>query len=203
MLNIPNIAVIILAAGASTRIGTPKQLLRWKNTTLLGHAIITAKKLNTKDIIVILGNNYVLIKSKINNSGVQILNNKNWEKGLGNSIAFGVNNILENKSNIDGILIMLSDQPLIDSEYLNSLINKFIIGKHQIIATSYKNGKQGVPVLFDRIYFNELSKLNDDKGAKAIIEKYIKNVLVVNGEQIVPDIDTLENYKNLYNANHK
>ena len=203
MLNIPNIAVIILAAGASTRIGTPKQLLKWKNTTLLGHAIITAKKLNTKDIIVILGNNYALIKSKINNSGIQILNNKNWKNGLGNSIAFGVNNILENKSNIDGILIMLSDQPLIDSEYLNSLINKFIIGKHQIIATSYKSGKQGVPVLFDRIYFNELSKLNDDKGAKAIIEKYIKNVLVINGEQIVSDIDTLENYKNLYNANHK
>ncbi len=203
MLNIPNIAVIILAAGASTRIGTPKQLLKWKNTTLLGHAIITAKKLNTKDIIVILGNNYALIKSKINNSGVQILNNKNWKKGLGNSIAFGVNNILENKSNIDGILIMLSDQPLIDSKYLISLINKFIIGKHLIIATSYKNGKQGVPVLFDRIYFNELSKLNDDKGAKAIIEKYIKNVLVVNGEQIISDIDTLENYKNLYNANHK
>ncbi|RLD28570.1 MAG: nucleotidyltransferase family protein [Bacteroidetes bacterium] len=182
--------------------GSPKQLLKWNNTTLLGQAIKTAKRLNTTNIIVVLGDSHEVIKSKIKDSEIQILNNKNWKNGLGNSIAFGVKNILKTKSNTDGILIMLSDQPLIDSKYLNSLINKFNIGKHQIIATSYKNKKLGVPVLFDKVYFTELSKLNNDKGAKAIIQKYIKKVSVINGEQVVSDIDTLEDYENLYRANH-
>ncbi len=198
----PNIAILILAAGDSSRMGTPKQLLKWKNTSLLGHAIETAKKSNTSKICVILGANYNLINAKINNYEVEVLANESWEKGLGNSIAFGINHLLESDSNFDALFIMLADQPLIDSAYLNKVLNMYKIGKRQIIATSYKGGKQGVPVLFDSIYFEELAQLNDDKGAKIILQKYSKNVSTIRADNLVSDIDTLEDYERLYMANH-
>ena len=177
-----NIVVLILAAGSSSRMGRPKQLLKWNKITLLGHAISTAKEIKPLEIIVVLGANYNLFKSEISQEGIQILNNKNWKKGLGNSIASGVKQILKNDSNFDGILITLADQPLIDSTYLNSLIQEFEVGKSQIIASLYKNDKLGVPVLFDAIYFEELTKLNDDKGAKSLLHKYSDYVSALNAE---------------------
>ena len=198
----PNIAILILAAGDSSRMGTPKQLLKWKNTSLLGHAIETAKKSNTSKICVILGANYYLINAKINNYEVEVLVNESWKKGLGNSIAFGVNHVLKEDTNFDAVIVMLADQPLIESVYLNKVLDTYEMGKRQIIATSYKRGKQGVPVLFDAIYLEELSQLNDDKGAKGILQKYSKNVLAINADNRVSDIDTLEDYKRLYNDNH-
>jgi molybdenum cofactor cytidylyltransferase len=199
----PNIAILILAAGDSSRMGTPKQLLKWKNTTLIGHAIETANKSNAFKIYVILGANYNLVASKINHYQVEVLVNESWEKGLGSSIAFGVNHLLKSDSNFDAVLIMLADQPLIDSTYLNNILDKFEKGMSQINATSYKGGKQGVPVLFDAIYFKELSQLNDDKGAKTILQKHFEKVLAINADNRVLDIDTLEDYERLYNASHQ
>jgi len=197
-----NIAVIILAAGASSRMGTPKQLLKWKNTTLLGHALKTTKGINQSKIVVVLGANFELIKAKVNLDNCEILKNENWEEGLGKSIATGVSHVLRNDLNIDAVLVMLADQPLIDGAYLNTMIIAYREGAFQIVATSYKNGKQGVPVLFDKAYFQELSQLNDDKGAKAILRKHAANVIVVNATHDVSDIDTIDAYERLYAANH-
>ncbi|NOY47057.1 MAG: nucleotidyltransferase family protein [Chlorobi bacterium] len=198
-----NIAILILAAGDSTRMGTPKQLLKWKNTTLLGHAIETVQKSNAFKICVVLGANHNLINTKINNYQVEVLVNESWEKGLGSSIAFGVNHLLKSDTNFDAVFIMLADQPLIDSVYLNKVLDTYEIGKRQIIATTYKGEKQGVPVLFDAIYFEELSQLNDNKGAKRILQKYFKNVSAISADNLVSDIDTLEDYQRLYNINHR
>lgn len=202
MSNIPNIAIIILAAGESYRMGTPKQLLKWNKTTLLGHAINTAEATNKIKTIVVLGANCELIKPKIKIHQVDIIENTNWDFGLGKSIAYGIAHIIKEDSNYDGALIMLADQPLIDSKYLNSMIAQFKTGKGQIVATAYNNGKQGVPVLFDKAYFQELSQLNDDKGAKSVLQKHSKYVSIINAEHDVSDIDTLEGYESLYKTNH-
>ncbi len=195
-----NIVVLILAAGSSSRMGRPKQLLKWNKTTLLGHTIRTAREINPIEVFVVLGAKYNLIKSEINQDGIQILNNEHWKRGLGNSIAFGVGQILKNDLNFNGILITLADQPLIDSTYLNSLIQEFEVGKSQIIASLYKNDKLGVPVLFDKFYIEELTKLDDDKGAKVLLHKYSNHISAINAKHIVSDIDTLEDYERLYNA---
>ena len=202
MFRKPNIAILILAAGDSTRMGTPKQLLKWENTTLLGKAIETAKKANATKICVVLGANYEIIKAKINHYKVEILKNDGWKLGLGSSIAFGVTHLLESDTNFDAVLIMLADQPLIDSVYLNKVLEKYEMRKRRIVATSYNNTKQGVPVLFDATYFEELSQQNDDKGAKMILQKHSKNVSAINADNLVLDIDTLEDYNRLYNSNH-
>ena len=182
--------------------GTPKQLLKWKNTTLLGHTIQVSETLNLKTFVV-LGANFEEIKNSISSRSIQILNHENWKNGLGSSIAFGVDYIFKNELDIEAILIVLADQPLINSEYLNSMISVFEKGKNQIIASSYKDGKKGVPVLFDKIYFKELAQLSNDKGAKRLIEKYTDKVVLLNAESMVSDIDTLEDYNGLYQANHQ
>lgn len=197
-----NIAVLILAAGASTRMGITKQLLKWGNSTIIGHAIEVAQELNIANYYVVLGANYQEINSEIEHYPIQILKNEDWKLGLGKSIAFGVKHIKKSNSNIDGILITLADQPLINAGYLNSLIASFNVGKHNIIATSYHNGKQGVPVLFDKFYFDDLSQLSDDNGAKSILLKYSENVSIINASDLILDIDTFEDYESLYNDHH-
>ncbi|PTM10405.1 MAG: hypothetical protein DA407_03710 [Bacteroidetes bacterium] len=199
----PNIAVLILAAGNSSRMEEPKQLLPWKNTFLLNHAINTATKINSLKTFVVLGANYELIKSKIQHNDIGVIFNKNWKLGLGSSIACGVQSIMETKQKFDGVLIILSDQPLVDSNYLNDFIRLFKAGSNQIIASIYESKKLGVPALFDSCYFEELSKLNQDKGAKKVITDHIENVITVNANHLIADIDTKEDYEILYKANHQ
>lgn len=200
MLNIP---VIILAAGASSRMGVTKQLLKWGGDTLLTHTVQIALNLGDNEVIVVLGANYNAINKEIESFPLTVLNNKEWKQGLGKSIACGVDYIMQFNSEVDGVLIVLADQPLINTEYLNKLIQNFSPYKNQIIATSYKKGNCGVPVLFDKIYFKELSKLKDDKGAKYLLnqnESFVKT-LVPPIKNV--DLDSKEDYNTLYKTNFK
>lgn len=199
----PNIVALVLAAGKSKRFGSPKQLLKWKKSNLLENAIKAGSESNVSNTFLVLGANYDQILEMTETNSVEVIRNLSWEKGLGNSIAFGAKHILESNTKVDGILLMLADQPLIDSNYLNSIIAKFESGNNQIIASSYKSGKKGVPALFDISYLEELIKLQGDNGAKALIEEYSKNVTLVKGGNKLADIDTFEEYEQLYKANHQ
>jgi molybdenum cofactor cytidylyltransferase len=199
------IATLILAAGESSRMGTPKQLLKWKDSTILETVITNVLKSKSAHNLVILGAHYDAIQSKIENYNIETLYNEHWKKGLGNSLAFGIKQLQKNYQ-VDGVLIVLADQPLIDSDYLNTLINTFEVGKKQIIASDYgpdtSGEKLGVPALFDICYFEELSKLDNDRGAKKTIMEHIENVITVNASQLISDIDTMEDYERLYSSNH-
>lgn len=198
----PQIAVLILAAGSSSRMGVPKQLLPWKGTFLLNNAINNAIQLKHAKTYVVLGANYEQIKSAIKRDDIEVIYNKQWKNGLGSSIAFGVNHI-KNQNQFDCVLIILADQPLIDTNYLSKLVGSFQIKKNQIIASNYGNKKVGVPALFDKSYLDELSNLDVDKGAKQIIEKHIESVNILYAEHLIADIDTKEDYEQLYKANHQ
>lgn len=187
------IAVLILAAGASTRMeGGPKQLLPWKNTTLLGHSIEQAKKLSDL-VFVVLGAHADEIKEIVPNT-VEIIHNPNWKEGMGTSISAGVEHIKNTDSSPSGLLIMLADQPFLDSSYLSNIKAEFEKGEHKIVATAYGK-KLGVPAIFHPSLFLELSKLNQDVGARHIIEKYKSDTIPIfpNGKQI--DIDTENEYR--------
>ena len=185
-----------MAAGSSSRMGAPKQLLKWKNATLIEDVITKALQLNTTKTIVVLGANEDRIIPKIKSYPIEIIHNLEWEKGLGNSIALGVHHI-KNNYQVDGVLVILADQPLINSSYLKGMIDVLGTKKHQIIATKYPNGKLGVPALFDKSYLQELSSIDGDKGAKAMLEKHSDSVIIVQLDTNVFDVDTEEDYKKL------
>ncbi|MGC6431562.1 MAG: nucleotidyltransferase family protein [Jejuia sp.] len=196
MSSTSNIAIAILAAGASSRMGSPKQVLKWGNTSLLEHAITNSKKSNAKEVIVVLGANNDTISSQITTDDVSVVINKEWEKGLGRSIASAVLYVLDSNK-VEGLLIVLADQPFVTSTYLNEMILTFNLNTGKIIATAYDSDRFGVPALFDKSYFEELSRLVGDEGAKAILKKYNHQVVVLSPDFQNWDIDTKEDYKRL------
>lgn len=198
----PKISIVIMAAGESSRFGSPKQLQKWKNSNLLQHVIDIAFKSKAFDVSIVLGANYDAIINEIKTDSIKVLRNKSWKNGLGNSIAFGIKSVIKEKPRVEGVLLMLADQPLIEPNYLDTLIKKFETNKNQIIASTYSNKRFGVPVLFGRKYFEELMQLNDDEGAKKIIKKHEEVVYFLDSSQMFSDIDTLEAYKKLYGEHH-
>ena len=201
-----NIHLLLLAAGASSRMKEPKQLLSWNNTTLIEHQLENLIETNCK-VSVVLGAKSSEIQKVISNLTVSIYTNENWKKGMGTSIAFGVQQILKKDVSIDGILISLIDQPLLTSKHFNKMIHHFQQDKKQIIVSKSENGWSGAPVLFDKLYFKELINLKGDEGAKAIISKNKNIVESIAGNTILEDIDTPFKYqlllKQINNINPK
>ncbi len=191
----PKIAIIILAAGASSRMEKIKQLLPWRQTTLLGNSIEQALASKSDEVFVVLGANYQLISKEIEQENITIIYNKNWNLGMGSSIASAMGFIDKNNMDFDGVLITLIDQPLIDVIYFNILINKFI--NKIIIASKYKN-RVGVPAIFSSKYFNELRQLNGDIGARDLILKHINNVKKIDAFDKIQDTDSISTYELLY-----
>lgn len=194
-----NIAILILAAGESKRMQSIKQLLPWKNTTLLGNAIEQAMESKGNAVYVVLGANSNKISPTIAHYNVPIIENKNWKNGIGKSIACGVNFLIKNQLKYDAILIMLADQPLINSSYYNLLIDTYSQQEAKIIASETDN-KPGVPAIFDAIYFDNLAQLNEDKGAKEILVASQKEVCILHSNCSLIDVDTSSSYENLYNS---
>lgn len=192
---LPKIAAIILAAGSSERMGSIKQILPWKQTTLLGNCIEQALASEVDEVFVVLGSNYKLISEEIENYNITILNNKNWSQGMGSSISFAMDFMAKKNMNFDGVLVLLIDQPLIDVNYLNVLINKFV--NKYIIASKYKN-RIGVPAIFSSKYFNELRQLNGDIGARDLILKHINGVKKIDAFDKIQDMDSIESYEHFY-----
>lgn len=189
-----------MAAGESQRMKGIKQLLPWKGTTLLGHTINTLKNVQQKFVFVVLGayQEEIMNAFNLNNEGVSIIENTNWKDGLGSSIACGVKHVLNSDQAFDGFLICLADQPLLDYNYYKTIITEFNSGKKTIVASKYK-GKIGVPALFHKTIASELLTLKADYGAKEILSKHATQITVVNPEELVRDIDTNEQYLELYN----
>tara|TARA_R110002049_G_scaffold233284_2_gene406611 strand:- start:1862 stop:2458 length:597 start_codon:yes stop_codon:yes gene_type:complete len=190
------IAILILAAGASSRMGSPKQLLPWKNTTLLGNAIMEAKAIVNTNLFIVLGANEAKIKTELNLKTESYFINPNWQKGLGNTVAFGISQIENSRKKYAKILVMLADQPLIDRVYLTEMITAYRASGKSIVATNY--GKRvGVPAIFSNQYFSELKKLDHDFGAKEILKKYPLDTLSLDPKGKEKDIDTIEDYNKL------
>lgn len=190
----PKIAQLILAAGASTRMGEPKQLLPWKDTTLIGNAIRQSVALKNVSTFVVLGAYYELIQKEINHLPITVLNNMNWKLGMGTSIQLGVRAILDKDSSFDAVLISLIDQPLIQTADYQGLIADFLKSSKSIIASDLGN-RIGVPAIFSKSIFKELMTLKEDFGARYIIQKNKEQVKTIPLTDQGIDIDTKQQYQ--------
>lgn len=162
-----DLAIIILAAGSSKRLGMPKQLVKYKNESLLETSVKKALKIS-ENVFVVLGHKKEECEKEISKYKVKILYNKEYEKGIGTSIYFGIKHTKE----YDNSLIMLCDQPFIPIEHFNKLSKN--IQKDTIVASLYEgNLSSTVPAIFPKKYYEELLKLKKDAGAKEILNKNI------------------------------
>ncbi|MFK7949259.1 MAG: NTP transferase domain-containing protein [Saprospiraceae bacterium] len=186
-------AILIIAAGASRRLGQPKQLLNYKNTFLLNYIIQECKAGEIGDIYVVLGANQEQIKSKLSND-ISIFINDNWQKGMGNSIAFGMQNIIN--KDYDSVIIAVGDQPFFSRTILQSIIGKQSNTNSSIVISKYEKGR-GTPCFFNENLFSELIQLKGDIGAKPIIKKYKHQVEMIDFPKGNIDIDTIDDLKYL------
>lgn len=189
------IAVIILAAGESKRLGQPKQLLKFKGTTLIRRAVETAVKSDAPKVFVVLGSNFEQIKSEIEDLNCTIIFNENWKDGMSSSIKTGLENVFETVPEISAVIIFLCDQPLIESLHLNRLIEEFQRAKKSIVSAFY-NDKCGVPALFARDFFSELLNLQGDQGARFLLNN-TENIEKISMPEAVFDVDTVRDYERL------
>ncbi|WP_348799667.1 nucleotidyltransferase family protein [Flavobacterium adhaerens] len=192
------IQALLIAAGESKRMGIAKQLLPWGTRTFIEHQIEILQQANLS-VAVVLGANAELIRKKMNSANIQIFENKNWNEGMGTSIAYGVKEMMKKDVTAEGILIALVDQPLISSEHYKQLINAFESGKKQIIVSQSDNGLLTSPAILDKSYFEELIQLTGDKGAKILFEKYKNEIVPIRSICNLQDIDTPTMYQKLLN----
>jgi molybdenum cofactor cytidylyltransferase len=193
MVKIPH---LLLSAGDSRRMGQPKQLLSWGKRTLIEHQI-QIRLLTGQEVIVVLGGNSEKILPVIEKLNVTILVNKEWLNGMGNSLAYGIKMLSKEFNTADGVLISLVDQPLVSTSHFENMINSFHPGSRQIIVSESASGWRGVPVLFDKIYFEELKQLTGNDGARIIIHKHLSFVKAIECGNLLEDIDTPDAYRQL------
>jgi molybdenum cofactor cytidylyltransferase len=191
-----NIGVILLAAGSSSRLGTPKQLLQYEDETLLQHSLQVARASNVNPIVVVLGAKAELIMSRIDvGSSIVIINDK-WQEGMASSIRCGINSLLKESPGIEGAILMVCDQPFIYPDLLLQLITKQQLTGKPIITSSYAD-TFGPPTLFHKTIFSELLQLKGDVGAKSILRLHASELEFISFPEGVIDIDTDADYQKL------
>ena len=194
-----NIGVIILAAGASSRLGEPKQLIKFDGKSLLQHAVDAATNSNANTVIEVLGANAEHVLAGTNKSNIHTIINPDWEEGMASSVRSGLNELLFICPEADATILMVCDQPFVSSSLLNDLIKTHLSTGKPIVACDYGEAI-GPPALFHRSLFDELMKLKGDVGARKIIQQHNEQVTTVLFPKGKIDIDTNEDYEALKNS---
>ncbi len=183
-----SLCTIILAAGASTRLGQPKQLLLMGEKTLLAQICGAALTLENQRVIVVLGAYCEAIKPAIEQLQVEVFINENWQTGMGSSIACGMAHLPEGT---DAVLLLLCDQPFVTPVFLKNLVGKWRSAPCLIAASAYA-GTFGPPAIFDKKLFAELAALQGQQGAKQVMERHRVQMELVDFPEGAADIDTPE-----------
>ena len=188
-----NLGAVVLAAGGSSRLGKPKQLLTFRGETLISRAVRTAVEAGCDPIVVVVGEIGDGIRQEIGAKRAMLVENAEWQRGLGTSIRRGLREIAESA---DAVVLLTCDQPFVDRGVIARLIAAQQKTGKPIIASSYSN-TIGVPALFQRSCFEALLALPDDSGAKKLIEERADDVASVPFQDGAVDIDTPEDFERL------
>lgn len=170
--NASSVPAVLLAAGASTRLGQPKQLLRlpqFSGETLLDRAIRLAREAGAAPIFVVLGAEAELIQRDAQLTHSTILLNPEWAEGMASSLRLGIRTVMEQLPRAPAALLMVCDQPALTVEHLRQLLASHAADPDGIAASSYA-GRSGVPVVAPRSLFLSLLKLRGDQGARTVLQ---------------------------------
>lgn len=184
------VAAIILAAGASRRLGQPKQLIAYHGEALLERAIRLAQEAGAAPVLVVLGAHLQIIRAAVQFHEAIPVVNEHWEQGIASSIHAGLDALDVYAPSASGVLLMSCDQPRLNADHLRTLIEAFTAGEDDpcMVASVYA-GVRGVPAVFPGMLLPELRALRGDKGARSLLVKPYCRVMDVPFDGGEVDID--------------
>jgi molybdenum cofactor cytidylyltransferase len=184
----PSLHAVVLAAGASTRFGSPKQLVRVDGRPLLHTVVARAVELAGHSVTVVLGAHAGELSALLRHSPASVIVNRDWQEGLASSIRAGVARV---PSASDGVLLLLADQPHVTIEDLRRLAGAWRRQTDYIVAAQYASAT-GVPAIFPRTSFADLTALRGDRGARSVLQRNPDRVVRIPMPSAALDIDTPE-----------
>ncbi|MBI5267687.1 MAG: nucleotidyltransferase family protein [candidate division Zixibacteria bacterium] len=187
------VSAVILAAGESSRLGRPKQLVQFDGTTLIARAIETALASRCRDVTVVIGAHAEIIRPEAARYNVRIVDNAAWKEGKSSSIRAAISVASDRAA---GILFMTCDQPYLTTEILDELITAFESSNDAPVACGY-GGTVGIPAIIPRRLFPQLRELRSDDGARAILQAVRDEVIPVAWADGSLDIDSVEDVRQL------
>ncbi|MDI1243504.1 MAG: nucleotidyltransferase family protein [bacterium] len=186
----PMIAGLLLAAGGSSRLGRPKQLVEFEGKTLIRRAAEALIGAGCSPVYVVLGAEVERPHQELYGLGVHFVINDSWQVGMGSSIARGMGVIISTKPSPDAVLISLCDHPFVTAESLRPFLTAFRQSRTDLVAASY-NDNIGVPALFSARFFGALSALDGKIGAQELIRNS-SHALTIPLPEAAIDIDVPE-----------
>jgi molybdenum cofactor cytidylyltransferase len=185
--------ILILAAGASTRLGQPKQLVRLDGRPLLHTMVSHAVAVAGHAVTVVVGAHAQQLALLLKHSPASVIVNRHWEEGLGASIRCGVAAL---PPACDAVLLMLADQVGVTSDDLKRLVSAWK-GQDSAVVASLYSGTVGVPAIFPRWCFSDLGALRGDVGARRVLQRYSDRLTRVPMPNAAMDLDTPEQLEEL------
>ena len=188
------VGAIILAAGASTRMGSPKALLRIGEKTFLQHIVDALTEAGVHDIVIVLGAHAQTIQQDLGWFHRTVVINKQWERGQLSSTITGLHTL--STQNLEAILLCPVDRPLITPTLISGMIKSFKNNRTQIVVPTY-SGRRGHPLLVGSSLFHELEHLTGQLGVRELLSNHRNDVLEfsTDNDGIVQNIDTPEDYE--------
>lgn len=198
-MNDKKIGILILAAGGSSRMGRPKQLLPLDGKSLVRRAAETAIQAGGEPIVIVTGSAAREVAPEVHDLPVHLAINPNWQEGLGSSVRTGVQQLLKLEPNLDALIIMLCDQPDVSAATVRKLAAAHIETGKSLCAASFDD-TVAPPALFGRPFFDELLSIPPRQGAKQILLNRAADLLRVDCPEAARDIDTPADYDRLQTA---
>jgi molybdenum cofactor cytidylyltransferase len=187
-------AIVLLAAGMSSRMGSPKQVLEYNGKSLLRHSVETALGTGMQPVLVVLGANHTLMEKELESiNGIQYVLNPGWHEGMASSIRCGVEAALKVDPSLDGLIIMVCDQPFVNTALLEEIFQAQQKTGMPVVASSYHDDP-GVPALFHKSFFSKLLALKGDTGARKLLKNQAGSVTLVQFPEGETDIDTMHDF---------
>lgn len=194
--NLAGVGAVILAAGSSSRMGRPKQTLRFRGESLLRRAAQAALGAGCYPVIVVTGAHSDLSRRELEGLDVREVLNTSWETGMASSVRVGLEGFISTDRDADAAVLLLCDQPHVTADIISGLVAAYRSTGSPIIASTY-GGTFGVPALFSRALFAELTRLEGMSGAKEVIRRHTQEAHFLPFRHGEVDVDTPADFSRL------